>query len=142
MNLGVSMLTATAGLPHVAAFAVRGTREGFLVGDLGLADACFDVELALQAVDDDLQVQLAHPANHNLSGLLVGRDAERRVFGHQLGETLPELLLVAFGLRLNRERNNRFGKSIDSSTTGFFSSQSVSPVLTCFSPTAAAMSPA
>ena len=34
------------------------------------------------------------------------------------------------------------GKSIDSSTTGFFSSHSVSPVLTCFRPTAAAMSPA
>ena len=34
------------------------------------------------------------------------------------------------------------GKSIDSSTTGFFSSQIVSPVLTLLSPTAAAMSPA
>ena len=34
------------------------------------------------------------------------------------------------------------GKSIDSSTTGFFSSHSVSPVLTCLMPTAAAMSPA
>ena len=34
------------------------------------------------------------------------------------------------------------GKSIDSRTTGFFSSHSVSPVLTCFRPTAAAMSPA
>ena len=34
------------------------------------------------------------------------------------------------------------GKSIDSRTTGFFSSQSVSPVATCFRPTAAAMSPA
>ncbi len=34
------------------------------------------------------------------------------------------------------------GKSIASSTTGFFSSQTVSPVETDFSPTAAAMSPA
>ena len=34
------------------------------------------------------------------------------------------------------------GKSIDSSTMGFFSSQSVSPVITLFRPTAAAMSPA
>jgi hypothetical protein len=34
------------------------------------------------------------------------------------------------------------GKSIDSSTTGFFSSQIVSPVETLFSPTAAAISPA
>jgi len=34
------------------------------------------------------------------------------------------------------------GKSIDSSTTGCFSSQIVSPVVTLRSPTAAAMSPA
>ena len=34
------------------------------------------------------------------------------------------------------------GKSIDSSTIGCFSSQSVSPVETLLSPTAAAMSPA
>ncbi len=34
------------------------------------------------------------------------------------------------------------GKSIDSSRTGFFSSQSVSPVVTDLSPTAAAISPA
>ena len=34
------------------------------------------------------------------------------------------------------------GKSIDSSTTGCFSSQIVSPVVTVFRPTAAAMSPA
>ena len=34
------------------------------------------------------------------------------------------------------------GKSIDSSTIGFFSSQIVSPVETLLSPTAAAMSPA
>ncbi len=34
------------------------------------------------------------------------------------------------------------GKLIDSSTTGFFSSQIVSPVVTVLRPTAAAMSPA
>ncbi len=34
------------------------------------------------------------------------------------------------------------GKSIDSSTIGFFSSQMVSPVDTLLRPTAAAMSPA
>ena len=34
------------------------------------------------------------------------------------------------------------GKSIDSRTIGCFSSQSVSPVLTCLRPTAAAISPA
>ena len=36
--------------------------ERFLVGDLRLADAGFDAELALEAVDDDLEVQLAHAA--------------------------------------------------------------------------------
>ena len=52
------------------AFGRRGER--FLVGDLRLADARLDAELALQAVDDDLEVQLAHAGDDDLAGLLVG----------------------------------------------------------------------
>jgi hypothetical protein len=137
----VAVLTASASLAHVTPFAIRRTGERLLVGDLRLADARIDAELALQAVDDDFEVQLAHAADDDLAGLLVGVDAERRILRHQLGETLTELLLVALRLRLDRQRDDRSGKSIDSRMMGFFSSHSVSPVLTCFRPTAAAMSP-
>ena len=49
------------------------------VGDLRLADGGVDAELALHAVDEDLEVQLAHAGDDGLAGLLVGADAEGRV---------------------------------------------------------------
>src|SRR4030095_1421552 len=75
-DLGVPVLAAAAGLLDVAVFALRRARHRFLVRDLRLADRRLDVELALQAVDDDLEVQLAHPADDRLTGLEVGVDPE------------------------------------------------------------------
>ena len=66
----MAVLAAAAGLPDVAALAVGRPGERFLVGDLRLADARLDAELALQAVDDDLEVQLAHAGDDDLAGLL------------------------------------------------------------------------
>src|SRR5262249_1086572 len=109
-NLGVAVLTASACLTHVAPLAIRRTRERLFVGDLRFTDARVDVEFALQAVDDDLEVQLAHAADDNLAGLLVGVDAERGILPHQLGETEAQLLLIALRLRLDRERDDRLGE--------------------------------
>ena len=106
-DLRVAVLAAAAGLLDVAALALGRTRERFLVGDLRLADARLDVELALQPVDDDLEVQLAHAGDDHLAGLLVGLDAEGRILGHQLLQAHAELLLVGFGFRLDRERDDR-----------------------------------
>ena len=106
-DLHVAVLAAAAGLLGVPHLAVGGTRQRFLVGDLRLADARLDAELALQAVDDDLEVQLAHAGDDDLPGLLVGLDAEGRVLGHQLLQADAELLLVALGLRLDRQRDDR-----------------------------------
>ena len=50
------------------------------VGHLRLADVGFHAELALHAVDDDFQVQLAHAGDDGLAGFLVGAHAERRIF--------------------------------------------------------------
>lgn len=61
LDLDVAVLTATAGLAHELALDVDRTRDGLAVGDLRGADVGVDVELALEAVDDDLEVQLAHP---------------------------------------------------------------------------------
>ena len=49
-----------------------GLRDRLAVGDLRPADVRVDVELALQAVDDDLEVELAHAGDQRLAGLLVG----------------------------------------------------------------------
>ena len=62
-NLHVAVLAAAAGLPDVLAFVLDdGIGDGLAIGDLRLADVGLDLELALHAVDDDFQVQLAHAA--------------------------------------------------------------------------------
>ncbi len=77
------------------------------VRDLRLADGRLDGELALHAVDQHLEVQLAHPGDHRLAGLLVGADAERRVLVGQRLEGLAELVLVALRLRLDGHVDDR-----------------------------------
>ena len=80
------------------------------VGDLRLADGGLDGVLALHAVDEHLEVQLAHAGDDRLAGLLVGADAERRVLVGQGLERLAELLLVGLRLRLDRHVDDRLGE--------------------------------
>ena len=83
----VAVLATAAGLAgelHVDAVAAPGRR--LAVGDLRLADVRLDLELAQQAVDDDLEVQLAHAGDDRLAGLAVGTNPERRVLLGELGE--------------------------------------------------------
>src|SRR5262245_59623567 len=72
VDLHFRKLTATAGLLRVAHLAIGRTRQRLLVSDLRLANARFDAELALQSVDDDLEVELAHAGDDDLTGLFVG----------------------------------------------------------------------
>src|SRR5262249_45518255 len=110
VDLRVTVLTAPTRLPDVTSFAVCRARQRFLVGDLRLADARLDVELALQAVDEDFEVQLAHAGNHRLRRLLVGADLEGGILGHQLLQPLAELLLVGFRLGLDGKGDDRLGE--------------------------------
>ncbi len=52
-------------------------------------------------------MQLAHPGDDGLAGLLVRLDAEGRILLGQLLERVAELLLVGLGLRLDRHRDDR-----------------------------------
>jgi hypothetical protein len=97
----MTVLAVTAGLAHVAAFRLGGPANGFAVGDLGFADGGLDLELAQQAVHDDLQVELAHAGDDGLSGLLVGVGFERRVFLGQLDQRHGHFILTGFGLGLD-----------------------------------------
>src|SRR5205085_339116 len=76
----VTVLAAAARLLRVFVLSFLLLGDRLAVRDLGLSDVRLDFELALQAVDDDLEVELAHPADDRLARLLVGVHAERRVF--------------------------------------------------------------
>src|SRR4051812_31391050 len=87
--------------------ALDGLADRLAVGHLRLADVGLDVELAAHAVDEDLQVELAHAGDDRLAGLLVEADLEGRVLLGQLLDGRAQLLLVALGLRLDGHRDNR-----------------------------------
>ena len=80
------------------------------VGHLRLADGGVDAELAQHAVDQHLEVQLAHAGDDGLAGLLVGADPERRVLLGQRVERLAQLVLVGLGLRLDGHVDDRLGE--------------------------------
>ena len=68
----VAELAATTGLADEAADDLLGPVANRLaVGNLRAADVGVDAELAHEAVDDDLEVKLAHAGDQRLARLLV-----------------------------------------------------------------------
>src|SRR5438034_1462089 len=102
----VAVLPPPARLPDELRLLLDRLADGLLVGDLRLADVGVDLELAQQAIDDDLQVELAHARDERLPGLGVGRDAEGRILGGELVERAAEALLVGLGLGLDGDRDD------------------------------------
>src|SRR6476660_3890954 len=101
-------LTRTTGLLLVGVGVLLDrVADGLAVGDLRLADSGLDAELALHAVDEDLQVELAHAGDDGLTRLLVGLDGEGRVLVGQALDRGAELLLVTLGLGLDRDLDHR-----------------------------------
>src|SRR5690606_21381795 len=96
-----------ARLPDELALLLDRLANGLAVGDLRLADVRLDLELALHAVDDDLEVQLAHARDDGLPRLLVGAHAERRIFPRELRKRDAHLLLVGLRLRLYGDGDDR-----------------------------------
>src|SRR5690349_2421848 len=72
LDLDVTKLAATAGLLLVNLFAGRGLRNRLAISNLRLADVGLDAKLALHAIDDDLEMKLAHAGNDCLSGFMIG----------------------------------------------------------------------
>ena len=80
------------------------------IGNLRRADIRLDLELATHAVDDDVEVKFAHAGDDRLAGLFVGLDAEGRVLGSKTIEREAHLFLVALGLRLDGDLDDRLGE--------------------------------
>ena len=76
VDLDLAELAGAARLLLVGVGQLDRLREIFAIGDLRSADIGLDLELALHAVDEDLEVELAHPLDDRLAGFMVGGDAE------------------------------------------------------------------
>src|SRR5690606_12079142 len=79
----VAVLALATRLTDELALAVGARGDGFAVGDLRLANGRLDLELALHAIDNDVEVKLAHACKDGLAGLFVGLDLERRILGDE-----------------------------------------------------------
>src|SRR5690606_24851031 len=103
----MTILATTTRLTHELAFLLDRLANRFTVRHLRRTNIRLDVELALHAINDDIQVQLAHTGNNGLSGLLVRTHAERRVLLGKTAKRKTHLFLVCLGSRFHRNRNNR-----------------------------------
>src|SRR5690606_16473437 len=96
----VTVLAVAARLANELVLTANLAADRFAVSDLGFADVTLDLELALQPVDDDLEVQLTHTSDDGLTRLVVGISAERRVFVGQFLQRDTQFVDVALRLRL------------------------------------------
>ncbi len=103
----VTVLTAAAALTDELAFRRDFLGDRLFVGDLRFPDVRFNPELSLHAVDDDLEMQLAHPADDRLARFFIRRNTERRIFLREPLKRFAELLLICLRLRLDRYVDNR-----------------------------------
>lgn len=83
--------------------------DGLAVGDAGLARDALRLVLALQALDVDLEMQLAHAGDDGLFALGVDVDAEGRVLALESVHRLAEIVGVAGALRLDGQGHDGVG---------------------------------
>ena len=105
MDLAELAAAAALLLVPVARLGVGGDR--LAVGDFRLLGDDFQVEAAFETVLDHVEVQLAHAGDDHFLGLRVARHLESRVFVGDLVQAAGNFLLVAAGLRLDRQAEHR-----------------------------------
>src|SRR5436309_7978118 len=111
MDDHMPVLAAAARLAdELALYVLDALAHRLAVGHLRSADVGVDLELPLHALDQDFQVQLAHPGDERLRRLGVAMNAERRVFLAELLQRDGELVLAGLGLGLDGDRDHRLGE--------------------------------
>lgn len=84
--------------------------DALTISHLRSTDVSLNAELALHAIDDNFQVQLAHSRDNRLPGLFVTTHTERRIFLRKTPQRDTHFFLVGFRLRLNRDVNHGLWK--------------------------------
>ena len=103
----MAKLTTTAGLANKSTFDPNRSRNRLSIGNLGTTNVGLHPELALQAVDNDIQMQLTHTGDDRLSGLLVIVDLEGRILFRQLDQRIGQLVLIGLGLGFDGNLDHR-----------------------------------
>ena len=106
LDAHMAVLALAAGLPDKLALAVGCLGDGFAISDLRLAGGRLDLELALHPVANDVEVELAHPRENRLTGVLIRFDAKGRILRHQALEGHAHFFLVGLRVRLDGHRND------------------------------------
>ena len=93
------VLAVSTGLLDVLVVVLHRTQDGLPVSNLWFPNLYGHPELALQPLGDDLDVELSHSGDDDLSGLGIALHEEGRIFVGQSAQSSPELLCVgpAFG---------------------------------------------
>ena len=107
LDVAVAELAAAAGLLLVAAVGLGRAADRLLVGHARRLEVDLGAEARLQPLDDHLDVDLGEPGDDLLAGLRVAVQVDRRVLLLQAAQRGEHLVLVALGLRLDRERHHR-----------------------------------
>src|SRR3989344_3732330 len=97
----MSILALTSCLLDVLPFCFGWLLDSFAVGHLRFAYICFNTKLALHAVYQDLEVELAHTGDKGLHSFGVCADLKGWVFIGKLLHRHAHFLLVGLGSRLN-----------------------------------------
>ncbi|OIQ66449.1 hypothetical protein GALL_519790 [mine drainage metagenome] len=103
-------LARTAGLLLVGVLDFRALGNPLTKRHLRRADVGVDLVGTLEDIDLDVEMQFAHPLEDGLTGFLIGRHPERRIFRGKLRQGDAELLLVGLRLRLDRDFDDRLGE--------------------------------
>ena len=106
-DLHVAILAPATGLPDVPSFGFRCFANRLFERNLRFTDVCADAEFPLHPVDDDFEMQLTHPGNDRLPGILIGMDPERGILLSQFSQRHPHFFLVGFRLGLDGNGDDR-----------------------------------
>jgi hypothetical protein len=99
----MAVVARAAGLANVLALGLGLFADGLAEGYLGLAHIGLDLVFAFHAVDQNLQMQLAHAADDRLPGIFIRPHLEGGVLVGEARQSNAHLLLVGLGLGLDSD---------------------------------------